>query len=105
MLVAVAFVVLAELAGGVALTLEDSGHGHIGFLPAFFGAGQTDFGHASADGHVAANESRAPCRAALLGVIVGEAHAFVGDAINVRRLVAHHATAVVTDVPEADVIA
>src|SRR3972149_4681769 len=105
MLVTVALVVLAELAGGVALTLEDSGYGHVGLLPAFLGAGQTDLGHAGTDGHDAANEGRASCRAALLGVVVGEAHAFLGNAINVGRLVAHHASAVVADVPSADVIA
>ena len=35
MFVAVALVVLAELAGGVAETLHDGGHGDVGFLPTF----------------------------------------------------------------------
>src|SRR6185312_2440506 len=43
--------------------------------------------------------------ATLLAVIVGERHAFVGDAVDVRRPVAHHAPAEVADVPGADVIA
>ena len=44
--VAVALVIFTELARGVALGFEDGGHGDVGFLPAFFGAGHTDFGHA-----------------------------------------------------------
>ena len=72
MLVPVALVVLAELSGGVALALEDRGHRHVGLLPAFLGAGQADLGHAGADGDGAADEGGAPCRAALLGVVVGE---------------------------------
>ena len=50
MLVQVALVVLAELAGGIALALEDRGHGHVHFLPTFLRARETDFGHAVADG-------------------------------------------------------
>jgi hypothetical protein len=51
MFVAVALVVLAELAGGVALALEDRGHGHVGLLPAFLRAGHADLGHATANGN------------------------------------------------------
>ena len=104
-LVAVALVVLAELAGGVALALQHRGHGDVGLLPAFLGAGQADLGHAGAHRHVAADEGRAAGGAALLAVVVGEGHAFAGDAVDVRRLVAHHAAVVVADVPGADVVA
>ena len=93
------------MSGGVALTLEDRGDGHVHFLPAFLGAGQTDLGHAVADGDGAAEKGGASGRAALLRVVVGEADAFPGDAVNVRRLVAHHAMAVVADVLDADVVA
>jgi hypothetical protein len=44
--VAIALVVFTELACGVALGFEDGGHGDVGFLPAFFGTGHADFGHA-----------------------------------------------------------
>jgi len=40
----------------------------------------------------------------LLAVIVGEDGAIIGDAINVGRVVAHHAAVVGTDVPVADVV-
>jgi hypothetical protein len=49
--VAVALVVFAELAGGVALALHHGGDGHVGLLPAFLGTGHADLGHAGADGH------------------------------------------------------
>jgi len=42
--------------------------------------------------------------AALLGVIIGEGHAFVGYPIDIRGEVAHLTAAVVADVPPADVI-
>lgn len=44
--VEVAFVVLAELSGGVALPLENGGHRYVGFLPALRGTGQADLSHA-----------------------------------------------------------
>jgi hypothetical protein len=54
-------------------------------------------------GTLPVDESCAARRAGLLAVIIGEADAFLGDAINIRCLVAHHATAVVADVPNVDI--
>jgi len=51
------------------------------------------------------DETRAPGGAALLTVPVREQRAFLCDAINVRRLVAHHSLVVSADVPIADVVA
>ena len=45
-LVAVALVVFAKLASGVALAFENSRHGHVSLLPAFLRARQADLGHA-----------------------------------------------------------
>ncbi len=101
----VALVVLAELAGGVALAFEDRGHRAVGLLPALRRARQADLGHARANGHRATDEGGATRRAALLRVIVGEGHAFPRHPVDVRRLVAHHATVVVADVPGTDVVA
>ena len=64
-----------------------------------------DRGHAGADGQFAGDEVRATRRAARLGVIVGEQHAFLGHLVEVRRPAGHHAAAVGADVPHADVIA
>ena len=54
---------------------------------------------------LAGDESRASGGAALLAVPVGEERAFLGDAVDVGRLVAHHALVVGADVPVADVVA
>ena len=51
------------------------------------------------------DEGRAARRAALLRVGIGEERALRRDAIDVRRLVAHHAEAVGADVVDADVVA
>ena len=105
MFIAVPLMILAELARGIALALKHRRHRAVGLLPAFFRAGHTDFGHARTNGHRAADECRSPRRATLLGIVIGEGHAFVRDAVDVRRLVAHHAAVVVADVPGADVVA
>ena len=46
----------------------------------------------------------APCGAGLLRVGVGEKRALIRDAVDVGRLVTHHAAAIGADVPETDVV-
>ena len=104
-LVEVAEVVLAELRGHVALRLEQFCDGHVARLQAFLRAGQTDLEHAGAKAGLAGDEARATGGAALLAIPVGEVRTFLGDAVNVRRLVAHHAVIVHADVEPADVVA
>ena len=104
-LVAVAQVVLAELAGGVAHRLERGGDGHRLRRQADGGAGLADGGHAGADRQLAGDEVGAARRAARLGVVVGEQHALGGDLVEVRRAARHHAAVVGADVPDADVVA
>ena len=104
-LIEVAQVVLAELAGGVALRFERGGN-RAGFRrDAGLGARLADRGHAGADGQLAGDEVRATRRAARLGVVVGEQHAFLGQLVEVRRPAGHHAAVVGADVPHADVVA
>ena len=103
--VAVAEMVLAELAGGVAERLEHLGDGRVFLLQADGRAGHADLGQARADRVLAGDEARAAGGAALLRVVVGEGHAFLRHAVDVGRPVAHHAAAEVADVPYADVIA
>ena len=86
------------------MLLEQRGDGRVALLPAFLGAGQADLGHAGAHRHDAADERGAAGGATLLAVVVGERHAFARDAVDVRRHVAHHAAAVVADVPGADIV-
>ena len=102
--IAVAEVVLAELAGGVAERLEHLGDRRVFRLEADRRARHPDLGEACADRVLARDETRAAGRAALLAVEVGEGHAFLRDAIDVRRAIPHHATTEVADVPDADVV-
>src|SRR5271169_2252769 len=50
------------------------------------------------------NKRSSPCRAALLGIVIGKERAFVGDAVNVGRSAPHHAAMVGTDIPNANII-
>ena len=104
-LVQVAEVVLAELAGRVAQRLEQLGDGRILGGPADVDAGHADLAHSGAVDALPADERRAARGAALLTVGIGEPHALVGDAVDVRRAIAHQAVAVATQVGDADVVA
>ena len=89
--VAVADVVLAELARGVAEVLEQAADRGIELAHAHRRAGEADLAQAGADDVLAGEERRAAGGARLLAVVMKELDAFVGDAIDVRRLVAHQA--------------
>ena len=102
--VAVAQMVLAELAGGVAQRLEELGDGRVFLLKADGGAGHADLGQTRADRVLAGDEASTAGGAALLGIIVGEGDPFVRDAVDVGRTVAHHAEAEAADVPNPDVV-
>ena len=98
-LIAIAEVVFSELAGRVALRLEQLGERRVFLLQPFLRARQADLGQPGADGRLPGDECRAAGGAALLAIPVGEERAFLGDAVDVRRLVAHHALVVGADVP------
>src|SRR5262249_11277006 len=68
-LVAVAQMVLAELAGGVAERLERLGDGDVLGAQTERRGGQADLGHAGAQARLAGDERRTTSRAALLGVV------------------------------------
>ncbi|MCY1463451.1 hypothetical protein D9M71_813500 [compost metagenome] len=104
MFVAVAQVVLAELAGGIAEVLEELPDGGIFEAQAQGGAGHADLGQAGADRRLAGDEGGAAGGAALLAVEVGEVGTLARDAVDVRRAVAHDAVVVAADVEPADVI-
>ena len=103
-LIAVAQVVLTELSCRVALRLEDFGERRIGFLNPALGARNADGCHARADGELPHNECRAPGGATGLAVLIGEQHAIMSNAIEVRGA-PHHAVRIGTDIPHADVVA
>jgi hypothetical protein len=103
-LVAVAEVVLAELAGHVALRFQQLRDGRVFLLQSLWRAGQTNLRQAGPEGNLASEERRAPGSTALLAVVVGEDRTFPGDAIDVRRRVANHAAAIGTHIEDADVV-
>src|SRR5580700_944431 len=97
--------VLAELAGGVPLRLEQLGDGRIFGLQADGGAGHADFREAGADRVLPRDEAGSSGGAALLRIVIGKEPTFVSDAVDVRRPVTHHAVTKLADVPDADVVA
>ena len=105
MFIAVAEVVFPELAGLVTPRLEQLGDRHVAGLEAFLRTRQPHLEHAGAEADLPGDEGRAAGGAALLPIPVGEQGSFPGNAVNVRRLVAHHALVVGTDVPVTDVVA
>ena len=103
-LVTVAEVVLAELAGGVALRLEGGRDGRVLGPQPDVGPGHPHLGQAGAVGVLPGDERRPPGGAALLAVVVGEPHALVGDPVDVRGPVAHQTVAVAAQVADPDVV-
>jgi hypothetical protein len=104
-LVAVAEMVFTELTGGIAQRLEQLGDGRVSRFQTDGRTRNADLRKAGAQRALAGDERRPPRRAALLGVIVGEHHAFFGDAIDIRRLVAHQAKRIGADIGLADIVA
>ena len=104
-LVAVAKVILAKLAGGVTQRLEQFGDGGILGLKTDVHTRHTDLGQARAIGALAGDEGGSAGCTTLLTVRIGETHAFVGDAVDVGGTIAHQTIAVATQIGDADVIA
>src|SRR5258705_13880301 len=103
--IAISEVVLAKLAGSVAERLEQFSDSRVFALQSHCGAWHSNLRQARAQWVLTSNEGCASSGATLLSIKVGEGDAFGGDAVDVRRPVAHHAPAEVADVPSADVIA
>ena len=90
--------VLAELAGRVALVLEAGGDGDEFLVHPDRRAGNADFGQAGAIDALPGDEGGAARRAGLFAVGIGEHHAFLGEPVDVGRLVAHHPVRVAAQV-------
>ncbi|MNM88735.1 hypothetical protein D3C81_1009580 [compost metagenome] len=97
--------VLAELAGGIAKRLERLRDGHVLRLQADRRPRNANLQQARAQADFTRDESGSSRRAAVLAVVVGEHHAFLGDSVDVGRAIAHHTVAVGADIGLADVIA
>ena len=97
--------VLAELAGLIALRLEDGGEGDGLRRHSHVSSGLADGGQTGADRQLAGDEVGAPRRAACLGVVVGEHHALRGKLVEVRRLARHDSAVISADVEPAHIVA
>ena len=103
-LIAVTQVVLAKLPRGIALFFQERGEGHILRPDTQVSARHPHLGQAGANRGLPGDKRGAPCGTTLLTVIVGELGTLIGDAVNVGRLVAHHAHVVSREIPKTDVI-
>src|SRR5262249_52984588 len=68
------------------------------------GAGHSDFGQPGSERILPGDEGGPTGRTTLLAVEVGKSDSLIGDAIDTRCSVAHHASAVVANIPETDVV-
>ena len=103
--VQVAEMVLAELPGRIAHRLEHLRDGDRLVGNAERRPGLADRRQAGPDRQLAGDEVRAACRAARLGVIVGEAHALVGQPVEIGRPAGHDPLIVDADIGPADIVA
>src|SRR3954470_15726246 len=93
-LVAITQMVLAELCGCVTLRFQELRNRWIFRREPFLGCRQPDFQKARAQRTLSGDESSTTGCAGLLPIIVGENCSLVGDAIDVRRAITHHAAVV-----------
>ena len=104
-LVAIADVILAELAGRVAHVAQEAADRGILLADAHRRAREPNLAQPGADDVLAREKRRTSRGARLFAVVVQEPNAFLGDAIDVGRLVPHQAAAVSADVGDPDVVA
>src|SRR5579862_1294761 len=102
--VQVSEMVLAELGGFVALSLEDGSECYSSLGESYISASLTNGCQTGADGQFARDEVGAPCCAARLGIVVGEHHTLRGKLVEVRRLAGHDSTMIGADIKPTDVI-
>src|SRR5437899_10343616 len=100
-LVLVAKVVLAELAGGVALRVERSRDGASLCGQSNRRAGLADRRHARSNWKFASDEVCPTRRATRLGIVGGEKQAFLGEPIEIGGPAGHHAALLGSESPPA----
>src|SRR5262245_56150594 len=96
--------ILAELSGGVAQRFERLGNGDVALLQANGGAWNADLGETGAQTGLAGDERRSTGGATILRIVVGEQHAFLGDAINIGSLIPHQPVCIGADVRLPDIV-
>src|SRR5262249_13633802 len=103
-LIPVTQMVLAELAGGIAIGFQNIGNARVERPKAELGAWQAHLSQAGADRRLPGDEGGAARRAALLAIPVGEDRTLLADAIDIGRLVAHDTQVVGDEVRPAAVV-
>src|SRR5262245_27499778 len=96
--------VLTELAGGVALRLEGSGHCDPFVRHTHVRARLADRGQPCPQRDLACDEACPAGRATRLRIVVGESHALRRQFVEVGRLAGHHALVICTNVEPADIV-
>ena len=104
-LVQVTQVVLAELAGGIALRFEGRRQRAGLSWQSDVGTRLADGRQARAQGDLAGNEVGPTRRATGLSIVIGEQHALRGELVEVWRLAGHNTAVVGADIEPPDVIA
>jgi len=102
--VTVAEMIFTELTSGISKGFQRLSNGDVARLKSDERAGNSYLGQASALRRLPGNERRAASGAAIFRVVVREHHSFLGDAVDVRRLVADHAKGIGADVGLADIV-
>src|ERR1700678_1128412 len=97
--------VLAKLPCGVALRFQEFGDGRVFGLQTDRRSGHAHFGEAGPNRILSGDKAGATGGAALLRIVVGKQSAFIRDAIDVGRTIAHHSITKATNVPNTDIIA
>jgi hypothetical protein len=97
--------VFPELTSRIALILETGRDSYNVLMHPDRRARHTDFGKTSAIHTLPGDEGRASRSAGLFTVRIGEHHAFLGDAVDIGRSIAHEPVRIATQVRDADVVA
>jgi len=104
MFVTIAEMILAKLAGRISQRLQQLGDIRVFRPHTQRRTRQPDLCQPCPQPTLTGNKRRAARRAALLAIRVGEAHALIGNAVNVRGAIAHHAIAVAAKVCDPDIV-
>ena len=104
-LVAVAYVILAELGCGITEAAKQAANGRVKLTHPHGCTWESHFGETRPNAVLAGKECGAASRAGSLAIVVQELHSFFCQPVDVGRVVAHNPITVTTEVRDADVVA
>src|SRR5215467_15046651 len=97
--------IFADLRGRISQWLEQFGDRRVFLVQTDRSSWQADFGQPGTQSVLTGDERCPSGGAALLAIAVGETHAFLGNAVDIGRAVAHQPVAVAAEVGNTDIIA